>query len=295
MIIESDLRCLVTGDTLLGEGPVWVAREGALYWVDIEGLRIFRWTEGSGAVDTWTPPFQVASLVPAADGGFLAGTVHGFAHIDPASGYYRPLARPAAEPPGNRFNDGKVDRHGRFWAGTMDDAQRVRSGALYRYGSDAGHIAIDAGYHVTNGPAFDLAGARMYHTDSGAQTIYAFDLDADGNAVGKRVFAQFGQGQGHPDGMTVDADDCLWVAFWDGWCLRRFDRDGQQIDELTVPVARATSCAFGGGDMRTMFITSARTGLTRAELETQPLAGSLFAVTPGTGGVAEIEFAGPLA
>lgn len=286
------MRCLVEGDAQLGEGPVWVNGEGALYWVDILRPRIFRWTEATGAVDCWTPPFQVASLAPAAGGGFIAGTARGFAHIAPASGDYRVIGRPSAEPPGNRFNDGKVDRHGRFWTGTMNDAHQAATGVLYRYDHDGRHATVDSGYRVTNGPAFDLSGGRMYHTDSGLQTIFAFDLDENGEATGKRVFAQFGAGQGHPDGMTVDAEDCVWVAFWDGWCVRRFDPDGRQLAEITVPVARPTSCAFGGAAMNTLFVTSARTDLSDADLASQPLAGSLFATVLSVQGVPELAFAG---
>lgn len=289
IIAMPDVTCLVPGDAMLGEGPVWDPRENALYWVDIKGPTIFRWTAGTGATDRWTPPFQVASLQPAAVGGFIAGTRKGFAWVDPAAGRYEVVAHPESDRPGNRFNDGKLDRQGRFWAGTMDDAERADSGALYRLDADLTATRIDDGYRVTNGPAFDRAGSRVYHTDSARQTIFAFDLDADGGVTNKRVFAQFARGQGYPDGMTVDAEDCLWVAFWDGACVRRFAPDGSQIGEIALPVPRVTSCAFGGADMATLFVTTARTGL---DGEAHPLAGSLFSLRPGVAGIPDTPFAG---
>lgn len=284
------MRCHVAGDALLGEGPVWVAHEGALYWVDIKGPRVFCWTEATGTTESWTPPFQIASLAPVAGGGFIAGTIRGFASIDPRAERYDVIVRPEHEAAGNRFNDGKLDRLGRFWAGTMDDAEREATGALYRFAGAQAPVAIDSGYRVTNGPAFNVAGTRMYHTDSARQTIFRFDLDARGEVTGKQVFAQFADGQGYPDGMTVDAEDCLWVAFWDGWCVRRFAPSGEQIGEIAMPVARPTSCVFGGSDLATLFVTSARVNLSEAELGTQPLAGSLFSIEPGVSGVADTPF-----
>jgi sugar lactone lactonase YvrE len=291
MIIERErVRCHVVGDALLGEGPIWVPSEGSLYWVDIKGQRLFCWTAATGETESWVPPFQIASLAPVAGGGFIAGTVNGFAFVDPRAGHYDVIVRPPSEPTGNRFNDGKLDRRGRFWAGTMDDAERQATGSLYRFVPGAEPLLIDSGYRVTNCPAFNLAGTRMYHTDSGRQTIFRFDLDEQGDVTGKQVFAQFEGGHGYPDGMTVDAEDCLWVAFWDGWCLRRFAPTGNQIAEVAMPVARPTSCTFGGADLATLFVTSARVNLSEVKLSRQPLAGSIFALEPGVRGVADTPF-----
>ena len=281
---------LVDCRAVLGEGPVWVAREGALYWVDIKGLAVLRWTEASGAVERWTTPFRVGSLAPRAAGGFVAGTERGFALIDPPAGRYELIGDPEPHLPDNRFNDGKLDRAGRFWAGTMDDREEEARGSLYRVDPDLSWTMIDEGYQVTNGPAFDPAGARMYHSDSGRRTIYAFDLDAAGRASNKRVFAHFREEQGYPDGMTVDAEGCLWVAFWDGWCIRRLAPDGRILEEVGVPVARPTSCAFGRSGLDKLFVTSARVGLNEKALAVQPLAGALFIVSPAVGGVAEKPF-----
>lgn len=291
MIIErEDVRCQVPGEAQLGEGPVWVARESALYWVDIKRWRIHRWTHETGMLAAWQAPFQIASLAPVRGGGFIAGTVRGFAFVDPEASQYDVIVRPEAEPAGNRFNDGKLDRRGQFWAGTMDDAERQATGALYLFRSAGQPLLVDSGYRVTNGPAFDRAGRRMYHSDSARQTIFQFEITDDGSVGAKRVFAQFESGQGYPDGMTVDCEDCLWVAFWDGWCVRRFSSDGAQIAEVRLPVARPTSCTFGGPRLETLFITSARVHLIDDDLDQQPLAGSLFAFEPGVQGIADTLF-----
>ena len=149
--------------------------------------------------------------------------------IDLASGRLNILFNPEAELPGNRFNDGKVDRSGRFWAGTMDDSERQASGTLYRFDADLSWTAVDADYRVTNGPAFSPDGKQMYHNDSARQVTYAFDLDEAGTATNRRTLLQFGEGDGYPDGMTVDAEGCLWIAFWDGGCVRRFSSDGELL------------------------------------------------------------------
>lgn len=286
----SDPSCVVDCRAVLGEGPVWVVAEQALYWVDIKGLRIFR-RDAAGAVTQWATPFRIGSLAPC-DGGFVAGTERGLAFVDPAADRWDIVVDPEPDRPTNRFNDGKVDRRGRFWAGTMDDAEGDATGALYRMGADAAPVRVDDGYRVTNGPAFSLDGRRLYHTDSARQTIYAFDLDDDGAPSNRTTFARFGPDDGYPDGMTVDADDCLWVAFWDGWCIRRLSPAGETLATISMPVARPTSVAFGGARLDQMFVTSARIGLLPEALEGQPIAGGLFTLDPGVTGIAELPFSG---
>jgi sugar lactone lactonase YvrE len=201
-------------------------------------------------------------------------------------------ANPEPERPTNRFNDGKVDRDCRFWAGTMDNEEVLASGALYCLEEDLGWRRIDDDYRVTNGPAFSPGGRIMYHNDSARQLTYAFDLDEAGNASNRRVFLQFDQGDGYPDGMTVDAEGCLWIAFWDAWCVRRYSPGGELIQLLELPVQRPTSCAFGGPNLDHLFITSASVDLDEKALAVQPYAGGLFVVRPGVSGFPEALFAG---
>lgn len=284
------MECIADVGATLGEGPVWDAREAALYWVDIPEKRLFRWSDADG---TRTIPMShhVCSLVPRASGGFIGGGYDGFLRLD-ASLAMVVIGNPEPDLPGNRCNDGKLDRFGRFWAGTMDRAEAADTGSLYRLDVDLSWQRIDTGYRVTNGPAFSRDGRTLYHTDSARQTVYAFDLAADGAATGRRAHLKFGDGDGYPDGMTVDADDCLWVAFWDGWCVRRFAPDGQQIGEIPVPVQRPTSCTFGGADLDQLFITSASRDLTPAQKAGQPHAGGLFMVRPGVQGLPDTPFGG---
>lgn len=290
--MSEEIICVADVRAQLGEGPVWVESEQALYWTDIHGRLIHRRAFEDGALSRWETPWRIGSLIPRAGGGFISGTDHGLALIDPEQGRFDLFADPEADLPTNRFNDGKTDRQGRFWAGTMDDSEKAALGALYRIDPDLGWTRIDDAYRVCNGPAFSPDGRILYHTDSARQVIYAFDLDGEGNATARRDFARFGPGQGYPDGMTVDSEGCLWVAFWDGWCLRRLSPEGEILAALEVPVQRPTSCAFAGPDLDHLFITSARVGLDEAALESQPLAGGLFLARPSVSGLSEMPFAG---
>ncbi|GGI76906.1 hypothetical protein GCM10007973_12200 [Polymorphobacter multimanifer] len=284
------MECIADVGATLGEGPVWDSREAALYWVDIPAKRLFRWSHADGH-RAIALPRDVCSLLPRARGGFIGGGHDGFLAIS-ADFAVELIGNPEPDLPGNRFNDGKLDRQGRLWAGTMDNAEGKDSGSLYRLDPDLSWQRIDSGYRVTNGPAFSRDGRTLYHTDSARQTVHAFDLAADGSATGRRVHLQFGAGDGYPDGMTVDAEDCLWIAFWDGWRVARFAPTGECIAQLPVPVQRPTSCTFGGRDLDCLFITSASRDLSAQERADQPCAGGLFMARPGVSGIADVPFQG---
>jgi xylono-1,5-lactonase len=291
MTNDKTISCVADVKALLGEGPVWVERDQALYWVDIKGRRIFRLDE-AGAITHWETPFRVGSIAPRESGGFIAGTDQGFAGIDLDRGRFDILAHPEADLADNRFNDGKTDRSGRFWAGTMDDSERTAAGSLYRLDFDLSWARMDDGYRVTNGPAFSPGGRLLYHADSARQVIYVYDVDEGGELGERNLFARFVENDGYPDGMTVDAEGCLWVAFWDGWCVRRFSPAGECIRILDLPVQRPTSLAFGGPDFSELFITSARIGLDDLALQMQPQAGGVFRLAPGVKGLPEVPFGG---
>jgi D-xylonolactonase len=289
--MASAIRLVADVKALLGEGPLWVARDAALYWVDIKGYRILK-LDDSG-IREWSTKVRVGSLAMRATGGFIAGTDAGFATVElDEEARFTSLDSPEGDLSQNRFNDGKVDRQGRFWAGTMDDTERASLGTLYRIDADLRWTTQDEGYAVTNGPAFNRAGDVMYHTDSGRRTVYRFSVAADGTLGERHVFAHFTGAEGYPDGMTVDAEDCLWISFWDGWAVRRFSPAGEQLDMIEVPVQRPTSVAFGGPALDRLYITSARVGLDAAALAAQPFAGGLFMCEPGVTGIAETPFAG---
>jgi D-xylonolactonase len=291
MVPDRQPQCIADVHSVLGEGPVWVEAEQALYWLDIKGRKIFR-LDSSGERTEWPTPFRIGCIAPRRNGGFIAGTELGLAEIDLAAGRFEIFANPEEDRPGNRFNDGKTDRQGRFWAGTMDDHERSDSGALYRLDADLSWSRVDDGYRVANGPAFDPEGRRMYESDSARRIIYAFDVRRDGDVGERRPLAQFQPDEGFPDGMTVDSEGCLWIAFWDGWCLRRLSPDGEILAKLEMPVQRPTSCAFGGPDLDRLYVTSATVGLDADALAMQPCAGGLFLVDTGARGVPDMPFAG---
>lgn len=284
------MECLADVRAILGEGPCWSVRDQNILWVDINSPRLFRCSETEGLSRNVLSE-RVCSIMPRASGGYIGAGYDGILALDDAFRITR-LFNPESPLPGNRFNDGKIDRAGRFWAGTMDHAEQADSGSLYRIDADLGWTAIDTGYRVTNGPAFSADGRIMYHSDSAIQRVYAFALDEYGNASERKVFLQFEHEDGYPDGMTVDAEDCLWIAFWDGWCIRRFSPEGEMLLEVPVPVQKPTSVAFGGAGMDRIFISSASRDLTAEELRNQPKAGGLFSFKPRVRGIAELPFAG---
>jgi sugar lactone lactonase YvrE len=287
MAFDGDrVRCVWDVGTLLGEGPVWDARDGAVWFVDIERPAIHRYRLADGDRASWTPPYRVTALWPRAAGGFIAHSERGFLVADPAEGRYELFHETEPQLPGNRSNDGKIDPAGRFWSGTMDDAKQAASGALYRLDPDRQVRRIDDGYRITNGPAFSPDGRTMYHTDTVRRTVYAFDLAPDGSVSNKRVFLAFGdETTGNPDGMNVDAEGGLWIAFWGGWAVRRYSPGGELLEERRVPAAQVTSVVFAGDGLDRMFVTSAAVDLDKRGEHRQ--AGGLFEVAaPGVAGLA---------
>jgi sugar lactone lactonase YvrE len=227
-----------------------------------------------------------AGLVAVGDTGFVRLCVGADLQVTIAE-----VIAPLALPPGIRFNDGKVDGAGRFWAGTMDDAERIADGSLYRLDRGGNLSSIRTHIGVPNGPCF-FADGTMLFADSAARRISTLDLDCVGNPISERMFAQFTPEQGYPDGMTVDDEDHVWIAFWGGWCLRRMSRSGRIVAEVRLPVERPTCPAFGGPDLDCLFVTTATTGLTAVQLQQQPYAGGLLALKPGIRGRHSYSFAG---
>lgn len=278
-------RCVWDVGAQLGEGPVWDARDGSVWFVDIEAPAIHRYGLADEARDSFTPPWRVTAIWPRAAGGFVAHGEAGFAVADPAAGRYELFHATEPDRPRNRSNDGKIDPAGRFWSGTMDDAKIDAVGALYRLDPDRRVTRIDDGYRITNGPAFSPDGRIMYHSDTLQRTVYAFDIAADGSASGKRDFLRFDAATpGNPDGMNVDSEGCLWIAFWGGWCVRRYAPTGALLGERRVPAMQVTSLVFAGDALDRLFVTSAADGLDEAD--EHALAGGLFEIIdPGATGI----------
>jgi len=277
----------------LGEGPVWVEAENALYWVDIFSNKVHRYALVDGGKTTWTFDFAVTSLNPRRDGGFIGTIQDGFAYINFDVLSASPILLPEADQPGNRFNDGKVDNSGRYWAGTMDIEQVGESGSLYRLDPDLSVRQVDTDYVICNGPAFNVDNSIIYHTDSIKRIIYALDIAADGSLSNKRVFTQFTtDDEGVPDGMTVDSEDCIWVAHFGGARLTRYSPAGEILEVVPLPALNITSATFGGAELDTLYITSASAAMSDEQLAQYPLAGSLFSYQPGVKGMPTPLFAG---
>lgn len=269
----------------LGEGPTWVARDAALWFVDIKQYRVHRFDPASTDHRSWQAPGQVGWVLPADDGCFLAGLQAGIARFDPTNGEFTLVAVPDAHPPGNRLNDAVVGAAGRIWFGSMDDGEEAATGRLYVH--DGGRVR-DSGLApvcITNGPAVAPDGRTLYHTDTLGRVIHAVPLRDDGTLGSPRVFAQIDAADGWPDGCTVDAEGGLWTGLWGGWRARRYAPDGLVDREVRFPVANVTKVAFGGPDLATAYATTARKGLDAQALAAQPHAGDLFAFEPGIAGL----------
>ncbi len=288
----SEVRCVWPAGAVVGEGPIWDAEEGAVYWVDIKAPAVHRYAPASGGMRTWPMPERIGCVARRRGGGFIAGFKSGFAFLDLPDGRIGKIGDPEPDRPNNRINDGKCDAAGRFWAGTMDDDEKEPTGWLYRLHPDLTWHRTDGAYTVTNGPAFSPDGRTLYHADSVGRTVYAFDLAVDGTLANKRPLIRFGEADGFPDGMTTDADGFLWVAHWGGWRVTRFAPDGSIDRAVDLPVAQVSSCVFGGPDFDVLYITSAAIGLDKWARAEQPLAGGLFEVPVGVRGLPTLSFAG---
>ena len=279
----------------VGESPVWIAAEQALYWSDIPARRLYRWQAVSGAVTDWASPGMIGCFAPHASGGWLCAMEDGVHHLwtDDSGGLNGVLMAQAEHArPGMRFNDGRCDRQGRFRAGTMlmDMGAAQAVGAFYSLERDHCVPLVD-GLIVPNGLAFSPDGRTMYLSDShpSVQRIWAFDYDtATGRPANRRLFVDMTALPGRPDGAAVDEDGCYWICANDAGLVHRFTPEGRLDRSLALPVRKPAMCAFGGAQLDTLYVTSIRPG--DADATGQPLAGGVFALRPGVRGLPEPAF-----
>ena len=285
---------IVDARNAVGESPVWVPQDNALYWVDIPNGGLQRWSADTGHVHAWKTPEMLACIARHRRGGWVAGMESGFFHLHPHSDGSldsERLASVAHSRNDMRLNDGRCDRQGRFWAGSMvlDMGLNLPEGRLYRYGTGQSGV-IEAqldGFIVPNGLGFSPDGKTMYVSDShpAVQLIWAFDYDTDsGTPSNRRVFIDMNHFPGRPDGAAVDAEGFYWICANDAGLIHRFAPDGRLDFSLAVPVKKPTMCAFGGSRMDTLFVTSIRPG---DDHDPQSLAGGVFALNPNVKGLPE--------
>lgn len=275
-----------SGRSILGEGPLWSAREDAVFWVDILGKRVSRLSLADGAVTGWDVPEPVGWVIERERGGFIAGLASGFVELDLAPLAIRPIVDPEPGVATNRMNDAKADAAGRIWAGTMPYSCEGDSGAFYRLDPDRSCTRVDAAYCIPNGPAIAPDGGMMFHTDSARRTIYRMTINDDGSLGPRAAHIVFAPEWGSPDGMTLDADGHLWVAHWGTGQVSRFDSDGVRERSIALPASQITSMTFAGPGLDRMFVTSAADGVDEAD------AGALFEVEPGCKGLPTLRFGG---
>jgi len=279
---------------VVGEGPCWDARRQLLYWVDILSHELHIYDPATSTDRAINVGQYVGAVVTRAGGGVMLALHHGFGAFDPDSGQLEIIHDPEAHLPGSRFNDGKCDPAGRFWAGTLPLDNSPEIASLYCLDTDLTVRTMLTGVSNSNGLAWTQDNATMYYIDTPTHQVAAFDYDrTSGEISNRRVAFEVPSESGWPDGMCIDAEGMLWIGVWGGGEVSRWDpTSGSRVGGVRVPATQVTSCAFGGADLDELYITTARMDLDEAALAEQPFAGGLFRARPGVKGLPTFEFAG---
>ena len=287
--MQPPLECVLDAKASLGEGPVWSVDEQVLYWVDINAPSLNRFDPLSGANRSWPQTQSIGSFALRASGGFLAALRDGIWFLDSEGKPQRKLAPAPYDPAHHRFNDGRTDPQGRFWVGSMNEKRDASTGCLYRFDTDFKLTAMVSGIMISNGLAWSPDSRTMYHSDTPAGKISAWDFEPQSGAISnQRLFAE----SNRPDGAAVDREGCYWSAVYGGGKVVRFSPRGELIAEYTLPALCPTMCAFGGPDLKTLYVTSARQRRDAEELARLPQSGGIFAMRVEVPGLPEPKFAG---
>ena len=277
----------------LGEGPIWSIEEQALYWVDIVAPAVHRFRPGKNTHDQWPMPEHVGSLSLRAGGGLVVALKSGFGLFDPKSGVVEMINDAEADKPDHRFNDGRCDRQGRFFAGSLTFSEDAPVGCLWRLDADHQATSVLDGITISNGLCWSPDGGTMYHVDTPTREIRAFDYDQEaGLPTNPRVLVETDPEGGWPDGSITDSEGCIWNAEWDGARVVRYTPDGKVDRVVNVPARRATCAAFGGPDLKTLYITSAWDRMSEDEREAWPNSGDLFAIEVDVPGLPDPKYRG---
>lgn len=264
----------------LGEGPLWDASKNQISWVDILNGQIHEWSPESETTKTLSVGQMIGAIAPCEDGNYIAALKDGLGFVNCKTGKVDMITNPEEDLPENRFNDGKCDPAGRFWAGTMPLAEDNSSGSLYMLDTSLSVRKRESNISISNGLAWSLDHRTMYFIDSPTRKVVGYDYNKEsGELNNKRTIITIAEEDGFPDGMTIDEEGMLWIAHWGGWQITRWNPGtGKKLTAFELPVSNVTSCTFGGETMKDIYITSARKGLSKEELAKQPLAGSLFVI-----------------
>jgi sugar lactone lactonase YvrE len=285
-----EVEHILASQAELGEGPVWHPDEQVLYFLDITRGRLHRFDPTSGQHDVTELGLVVGSMGVRTAGGWVMATRKGLA-LRGSDGQMTFIGDPDADENEKvRFNDGKTDPTGRFWAGKISDTP---TNSLYRLDPDGSIHRMESGIGESNGLGWSPDVKTFYYTDSMAKKIYVYDYDpASGSISSRRDFASVPEGGGSPDGLAVDEEGCIWSARWGGWKVVRYAPDGEILAEIAMPVELPTSCAFGGPNLDELYITSAYVAVPAERRAEQPLAGDVFRIRPGVRGLPEPKFGG---
>lgn len=288
------IEAIVDCKTILGEGPLWDVAEQKLYWIDSYGSRIFRADEHGQGVESWEVPQKIGALALRQAGGAVLSLASGFYLFDFETGKAEVVEDIPHGGPTVRMNDGKVDKRGRFVAGSMDTTEEQPLGIIYSLATDRKVSRLDTGITVSNGPCWSPDHKIFYFADSRSRAIWAYDYDLEtGAATNKRKFCEFGQEDGLPDGATVDAEGCVWSAGVYKSKIHRFDPSGKRMTSIEMPVVCVTSVMFGGPNLDRLYATSMTRAPVPGVVETGALAGSLFVIDGlGVKGLPEYRYGG---
>jgi sugar lactone lactonase YvrE len=291
--MQSPFECVLDARASLGECPVWSVDEQALYWIDINAPSFNRFDPLTGANQTWPMPQSIGCFALRSRGGFVGALRDGIWIICRDGKLERKIADAPYDPAHHRFNDGRADPQGRLWAGTMNEKRDAYTGQLYRLGPDLSLTAMIPDLMISNGLAWSPDKRTMYHADTVKREITAWDFDGESGAISnRRVMAQFIEERDRPDGAAVDREGCYWSAFYSGGKVVRLSPAGERLSEYALPAMCPTMCAFGGPDLKTLYVTSARQRREPEELSRLPQSGGIFAMRVDVPGLPEPKFAG---
>jgi sugar lactone lactonase YvrE len=290
----TEVAVVVDCHALLGEGPVWIPEDEALYWVDILGRTVYRYRPTDRSVSQFEVDRTVGCVSSRRTGGLVLGLQDEVVAFDPESGALTTIAPIEQDDPTTRINDGTCDPAGRFWVGTQPwDETRVGVAALYCVDTDGSCRRMLDNVTISNGLGWSADARTMYYIDTQNQTVDAFDFDLDsGDISARRRLLEIDESEGYPDGLAMDAEDCIWVALWGGAAVHRYSPDGDKLQVVEIPATQVTSCAFGGPELEDLYITSATMELPQADLLAHPRSGALFRCRVGVAGMATSTYNG---